>query len=81
MPYVSSRFCLKLPPDIMYRQPRAGLQRFRFPDAGRDAEGLYMPGTSGCLFFTTLASERRQCAKTARILGLDGESAGGKGQR
>ena len=63
----------------MYGRPRAGLQCQLFLDAGRDIEVLYMPGTSGCFFLQRLTLEREQCARTVRILGLDGESAGGKG--
>ena len=51
-----------------------------FPDAGPDRGASYMPGTSGCSFLRQAMSERGHCAKTVRILGLDGESAGGKGQ-
>ncbi len=35
----------------MYGRPRGGVQRQGFPDAGHDAEVLYMPGTSGCFFY------------------------------
>ena len=42
---------------------------YSIEDSGRgpSAEVSYMPGTSGCFFFTPYKAERGQCAKTVRL--------------
>ena len=64
----------------MLSQPRGG-SLHRNSGRGFHAVVLCMPGTLECLFLRRSKSERDRCAKTARILGLDGESAGGNGTK
>ena len=51
-------------------------------DSGRgpNAEALYMPGTSGCLFFYADMKRKGGSVPRPRVFGSDGESAGGNGR-
>ena len=64
----------------MCEHPRGGACCRGFRTRGLTVERRTCQAHRDAHFLRQALSERGQCAKTVRILGLDGESAGGKGQ-
>ena len=86
LPVLGSERCFYLDlsdtesPDIMYGRPRGGLRHCDIRTRGIMLKCCTCQAHRDAFFLRHLISERRQCAMTVRILGLDGESAGGKGR-